>query len=340
MSGIKSRIAITIGYIFLFFVWLWCVFTIYFFGLPGNILPLFVASLFGLGVPLALIFLPNRRRTVYGVVALCAGIILGWSQIKPSHNRHWTPSVAKLPHITTEGDLIRVHNIRNFDYRTLEDFTVRYYDKTFDLNKLETADYVLSYWDGNKAVAHTIISFGFGDGDYLAVSVETRLEQVEPQTGLGGLFKQYELIYILADERDLLRLRSNFRKEEVFLYPTTLSKQEVRKMFEVIIERVSSIANKPEFYNTITQNCLTSLTKDFSGVSIVRSLFDYRILLSGYSDERLFEYGRIKSVRNFEDTKRLYYINQYVQADNNGEGYSWKIRPTINNKTDQGTQSQ
>jgi uncharacterized protein DUF4105 len=340
MAGIKKRIGVTVAFIFLFFVWLWCVFAIYYFGLPGDTLPLVAASLFGLGVPLALIFLPNRRRTVYGIVALCAGIIIGWSQIEPSHDRNWTPSVAKLPRITTEGDQIRVYNIRNFDYRTPDDFTVRYYDKTFDLNKLETADYVLSYWDGNEAVAHTLVSFGFGDGDYLTVSVETRLEQGEPQTGLGGFFKQYELIYILGDERDLLRLRSNFRKEEVFVYPTNFNKKEIRKFFGVIVERINSIANKPQFYNTISHNCLSSLTKDFSKVLEVRDPFDYRWLLSGYSAELMFEHGVINSDRNFEDTKRLHHINQYVQSDNSGEGYSRKIRPHITNKADQGIESQ
>lgn len=331
---------VTVVFVFLFFIYLWCLFAIYFFGLPGNALPIIAASIFGIGVPLAFIILPNRRRTVYGILVLCSGIILGWYQIEPSHDRNWAPGVAKLPRITIEGDQIRVHNIRNFDYRTPDDFSVQYYDKTFDLNKLETADYVLSYWDGKEAIAHTIISFGFDDGDYLAVSVETRLEQGEPQTGLGGLFKQYELIYILADERDLLRLRSNFRKEEVFLYPTTLNKREVRKIFGVIIERVNSIVNEPQFYNTITQNCLTTLAKDFSKVLELRSPFDYRRLLSGYSDELLFDHGRINSKRNFEDTRRFHYINQYVQADNHGDGYSRKIRPHIKNKIDQGIESQ
>ncbi len=321
-------------------MWLWCLGAIYFFGLPGNILPLAAASLFGLGVPLALIVLPNRRRTVYGVLALCAGIILGWSQIKPSHDRNWATSFAQLPRITTEGDLIRVHNIRNFDYRTPEDFTVRYYDKTFDLNKLETADYVLSYWDGNEAIAHTLVSFGFGDGDYLTVSVETRLEQGEPQTNLGGFYKQYELIYILGDERDLLRLRSNFRKEEVFVYPTNFNKKDIRKFFGVIIERINSIANKPQFYNTISHNCISSLTKDFSKVLEVRDPFNYRWFLNGYSAELMFEHGAINSNGNFADTQRFHHINQYVQADNNGEGYSMKIRPHINNKTDQDIDSQ
>lgn len=333
----------TVGYIFLFLLYLWCVFAIHFSGLPGNALPILATGIFGLGVPLAFIFLPDRKRTAYCVLALGAGIIIGWMQKEPSHDRNWVPSVAQLPRITTEGDQIRVYNIRNFDYRTTDDFSVRYYDKTFDLNKLETVDYILSYWDGLEAVAHIIISFGFDDGEYLAVSVETRLEQGEPQTGLGGFFKQYELIYILGDEKDLLRLRSNIRKEEVFLYPTTVSKNDVRIIFGMIIERINGIANEPEFYNTINENCRSSLARYFSAVLDVRrvpSPFDYRRLLSGYSDELLFENGWINSTRNFEDTKRLHHINQYVQADGEGDDFSSKIRPHIKNKIDQKVDSE
>ena len=333
----------TVGYIFLFFLYFWCVFAIHFIGLPGETLPFVAAGIFAVGVPLALIFFPNRKRTAYCVLALGVGIIIGWMQKEPSHDRNWVPSVAQLPRITTEGDQIRVYNIRNFDYKTTDVFSVRYYDKTFDLNKLETVDYILSYWDGLEAVAHVIISFGFDDGKYLAVSVETRLEQGEPQTGLGGFFKQYELIYILGDEKDLLRLRSNIRKEEVFLYPTTVSKNDVRIIFGMIIERRNSIAKEPEFYNTINENCRSSLARYFSAVLDVRRMpspFDYRRLLSGYSDELLFENGWINSNRNFEDTKRLHHINQYVQADGEGDDFSSKIRPHIKNKIDQKVDSE
>jgi len=333
----------TVGYIFVFGFWLWCILAIHFIGLLGETLPFVAAGIFAAGVALALIFLPNRKRTAYCVLALGVGIIIGWMQKEPSHDRKWVPSVAQLPRITTEGDQIRVYNIRNFDYRTTDDFSVRYYDKTFDLNKLETVDYILSYWDGLEAVAHIIISFGFDDGEYLAVSVETRLEQGEPQTGLGGFFKQYELIYILGDEKDLLRLRSNIRKEEVFLYPTTVSKNDVRIIFGMIIERINGIANEPEFYNTINENCRSSLARYFSAVLDVRRMpspFDYRRLLSGYSDELLFENGWINSTRNFEDTKRLHHINQYVQDDGEGDDFSSKIRPHIKNKIDQKVDSE
>ena len=339
MTGSKKQILVIVFSLILFVLWLWCIAAIRFSGLPET-LAFIACSIFGAGVPLALIFLPNRKRTAYVVLGLCILVLVGWSQKKPSHDRDWTPSVAKLPYAIIEGDQAKIHNIRNFDYRTENDFTVRYYDKTFDLNKLETADYVLSYWDGNEAVAHTMVSFGFGDGDYLTVSVETRLEQGEPQTGLGGLFKQYELIYILGDERDLLRLRSNFRKEEVFLYPTNFNKDEIQKFFMVIVDRVNSIANKPEFYSTISHNCFSSLERDFSKVLKVRSPFNYKWYLNGYSAELMFEHGAINSKMNFADTRRFHYINQYVQADNSGEDYSRKIRPHIKNKIDQKVDSQ
>jgi hypothetical protein len=197
------------------------------------------------------------------------------------------------------------------------------------MDKLETVDYALSYWDGNEAVAHTILSFGFAEGEYLAVSVETRLERGEPKTALRGLFKQYELIYVLGDEKDLLRLRTNFRKEDVFLYPTTAGKENVHEFFNVIMERVNNIASRPEFYNTLSQSCLSSLVNDFKRVIALRSFFDFRRTLNGYSDEMLYENGWIDSKLSFAETKRLHYINQYVQDDIDSGDYSSKIRPHI-----------
>ena len=147
------------------------------------------------------------------------------------------------------------------------------------------------------------------------------------------------MIYVLGDEKDLLRLRTNFRKEEVFLYPTTLKKEEVCKVFDVIIERINSIANRPEFYDTLSQNCLTSLAADFRKVIKAKSNYDYRRILSGYSDEALFENGRIDSKLSFKETRQLHYINQYLQDDINGDNYSRKIRPHLKDKFNQGIQS-
>ncbi len=329
MATLKKKILVSVVSFILFGLWLWCTLAIRFSGLPGEVLPFAVAGIFAAGVPLAFIFLPDRKRTAYGVFILCAGIVVAWLQIKPSHDREWEVSVAKLPSASFEGEQVKIRNIRNFEYKTEKDFSVRYYDKTFDLNKLVSLDYVLVYWDGNEAVAHTILSFGFSDGEYLSVSVETRLERGEPQSALRGLFKQYESIYILGDEKDLLRLRTNYRREDVFLYPTTIDPQNLRKLFKVIMERVNQIASEPEFYNTLTQSCFTSLASDVEKVIARRSFFDYRRIANGYSDEMLYEYGWIDSKLSFEDTKRLHYVNQYVMADVSGENYSNKIRPHI-----------
>jgi len=330
MVDMKKRIVFFIAYLFLFGFLIWCTLAIRFSGLPGETLPLIASGIFATGVLLAFIFLPNRKRTALTLLVLCIGIIIGWSQKRSSHDRDWIVSVAKLPRVTIEGNQVKIQNIRNFDYRTEKDFTPRYYDRTFDLAKLETVDYALSYWDGNEAVAHTILSFGFSDGGYVAVSVETRLERGEPQNALRGLFKQYELIYVLGDERDLLRLRTNFRKEEVFLYPTTVDRENVRKLFKVIMERVNDIASEPEFYNTLFQSCLSSLVSDFKKVMTPRSFFDLRRIQNGYSDEMLYENGWIDSKRSFADTKRLHHINQYVHENINSENYSINIRPHMN----------
>ena len=326
----KKRIVFFVAFLFLFGLMIWSTLAIRFSGLPGETLPLIASGIFVTGVFLAFIFLPNRKRTALIVLVLCIGIIIGWSQKRPFHDRDWIVSVAKLPRVTIEGNQVKIQNIRNFDYRTEKDFSVHYYDKTFDLTKLETVDYALSYWDGNEAVAHTILSFGFSDGGYVAVSVETRLERGEPQNALRGLFKQYELIYVLGDERDLLRLRTNFRKEEVFLYPTTIDPENVRKLFLVIMERVNDIGSEAEFYNTLFQSCLSSLVSDFKKVMTPRSFFDLRRIQNGYSDEMLYENGWIDSKLSFEDTKRLHHINQYVQENINGENYSISIRPHMN----------
>jgi len=315
----------------LFGLCLWCALAIRFSGLGGETLSFAASGIYCAGVLLAVIFLPNRKRTAYGILVLSVGIFLGWTQIKPSHHRDWAASVSKLPLAKIEGNLVMVHNIRNFDYRTEKDFTVRYYDKTFDLDQLETVDYVLSHWDGLEAIAHSILSFGFENGDHLAVSVETRLEKGEPQSALRGLFKQYELIYVLADEKDLIRLRTNYRKEDVYLYPTTVDKEKVRKLFLVILNRVNDIAENPQFYNTLSHNCLTSLVSDFRKVITPKSFFDIRRIANGYSDEMLYENGWIDFKEGgFEETKKLRYINQYVQGNSNINDFSKQIRPYVN----------
>lgn len=249
--------------------------------------------------------------------------------MQPSNSRNWLPSVAKLPYTMTDGKFVTVHNIRNFDYQTEHEFVKNYYTKTYNLDELESLSFILSYWDGGLMVAHTILSFGFENGDYLAVSAETRVEEGESQELLQGFFNQYEMIYILADERDIIRLRTNFRKEDVFLYPTRVSKQNIRKVFDVITARVNKLYQSPEFYNTLTHNCFTSLRSDLSAIVPPKIRFDWRILANGYADQMLYENNKIDTDLSFIEAKHYFYINQYVSEDNDFNNFSLKIRPEL-----------
>ena len=180
---------------------------------------------FSLAAVAALIALFVRRWRwraigVYGV--LCAGLVVLWSSIEPTNERDWQPEVAILPSATIEGDRVTVHNIRNFDYRSETDFTPAYYDKSFDLRELRSVDLVTSYWTG-PAIAHVFVSFGFTGDDYLAISIEVRKPKGEGYSTLKGFFRQYELVYVVADERDIIRLRTNYRRdptEDVYIYRT------------------------------------------------------------------------------------------------------------------------
>ncbi len=163
-----------------------------------------------------------RRIATVAYAGLFVVLFVWWSMIEPSNDREWQPEVAVLPYATFDGDLVTVHNIRNFDYRTETDFTPAYYDRTYDLTQLDSVDLIAAYWMG-PMIAHTFLSFGFGD-DHLAISIEARKEATEGYSSIKGFFKQYELIYIVGDERDLIRVRTNYRKdppEDVYLYPLT-----------------------------------------------------------------------------------------------------------------------
>ncbi|MCU0841841.1 MAG: DUF4105 domain-containing protein [Thiobacillaceae bacterium] len=181
-------------------------------------------------------------------------LLAWWSGIEPSNERDWQPEVARLAHAEIRGDLVTVRNIRNFDYRSETDFTPAWYDRTFDLNKLESVDLVAVYWMG-PAIAHTILSFGFAGGDHLAISIETRKEKGEGYSTIKGFFKQYELYYVVADERDVIRVRSNYRKdppEDVYVYRVHGNIDNGRRLFLEYMRRINALKATPEFYNTAT----------------------------------------------------------------------------------------
>jgi hypothetical protein len=289
-----------------------------------------LAAAFALAALALLIGVRPRRRGVAAFVALFAVLLAWWLGIEPSNERDWQPDVARLAHAEIEGDRVTVRNIRNFDYRTETDYTPAYYDKTFDVSKLQSVDMVAVYWMG-PAIAHTFLSFGFEGGDHLAVSIETRKERNEAYSTIRGFFKQYELYYVVADERDVIRLRTNYRKdppEDVYVYRVHGPIENGRKLFLEYMRRVSKLSESPAFYNTLTDNCTTGIWMN-TRVNPGHPPFSWKVLASGYVPEYLSEAGKLAPGVPFAELQRLGHVNARAQAADQAADFSRRIREGI-----------
>jgi Domain of unknown function (DUF4105) len=295
-------------------------------GDTGRLVLAAVYGLAGLAAIVALLFRRGMRVALPLFAVALVAIGLWWSSIKPSNERDWQPEVAKLAHATINGDLVTVHNIRNFDYRTETDFTPAYYDKTFDLKKLDSVDIVAVYWMG-PAIAHLFLSFGFGD-DHLAISIEARKEKGEGYSSAKGFFRQYELYYVVADERDVVRVRTNYRKdppEDVYVYPVRVPRENMRRIFLEYMRRLNDLREHPEFYNTLTTNCTTAILMN-TRVNPDSVPFSWKVLLSGYAPEYAYESGRIDRSLPFEELQRRSLVNAAGQAADQAPDFSRRIR--------------
>jgi hypothetical protein len=330
VQGLTKAIGIGLLALVLTLVLAWTVLAIYFSNLPWQPLRIAIAALYGLAVIGAFALRENRWRTIQWFFVASAGVFVWWLTIKPSQLRDWAPEVSLLPKATFEGDNVTIQNVRDFEYRSEQDFTVHYEQRTYDLNALESMDLVLSYWGANRGIAHVILSFGFAGGDHLAVSVETRPEKGEGYSVLGGMFKQFELIYILAEERDVVQLRTNFRKERVYLYPTRLPRDAVRLMFLQLLKEANDLVEHPVFYQALQHNCTTAwiaIAEEAGGRKVP---FDMRLLLNGYLDQLMYERGRLVGDESqglpYEEMRSLHYITEDAQKYQGDPNFSAKVR--------------
>jgi Domain of unknown function (DUF4105) len=280
---------------------------------------------FALGSIAVLLFLRPRRRAMGVFLTVFAGVLLWWLSIPPSQDRDWQPDVAVLPSAEFDGDRVTIRNIRNNDYRTETDYTVRYYDKTFDLSKLRTADLFISFW-GSPYIAHTIMSFGFGGDDYVAISIETRKTKDEEYSAIKGFFKQYELIYIVSDERDVVRLRTNYRGEDVYLYRLNARPELVREVFRDYFTYINHLKEQPEWYNALTHNCTTAIRGHVVPYTVVRSWPSWKLLVNGYLDGRLYEVGAVDRSLPFAELKARSRITERAKAADGAPDFSLRIR--------------
>ena len=301
-------------------------------GPGGDKGQLVLAAMFGvagLAIVAGLILQRGLRIALPVFAVALAAIGLWWNTLRPSNERDWQPEVARLAYATVNGDMVTVHNIRNFDYRTETDFTPAYYDRTYDLNKLDAADLVAVYWMG-PAIAHLFLSFGFGD-DHLAVSIEARKEKGEGYSSAKGFFRQYELYYVVADERDVVRVRTNYRKdppEDVYIYRLRGPRENLRRVFLEYIRQMNALREHPEFYNTLTTNCTTAILMN-TRVNPGSLPFSWKVLLSGYTPAYVYESGRMDQSLPFEELKRRSLVNAAAQAADQAPDFSRRIRAAL-----------
>ena len=234
------------------------------------------------------------RRSVatsaLGVAAVIAALLLWWSSLRPSGTRDWTPDVARAPTVEFHGDRFTVHDVRDFRYRSETDFDELWEDRTYDLSRVRSLDLFLSYW-GSPHIAHTILSWGFDDGRQLAVSIETRKERGETYSALAGFFRRFELVYVAADERDLIGLRASHRGEQVYLYQLRPRRPGMeRELLRTYLEAMNELAANPAWYNALETNCTTTIR-----LNVLQAggewPFDWRLLANGHLPELLYERG-------------------------------------------------
>lgn len=246
---------------------------------------------------------------------------------RPSNYRDWSPDQAVLAYAEFEGDLIHVHNIRNCTYLTEDTYVLHHYDKTFDLTKLKTVDFISVPFKGMPAMAHTMLSFGFKPDDYVAVSVEIRKEKGEQYQFLNGILRQYEIMYVVGDERDLIKLRTNYRKDDVYVYPAKATPEQMRDLFVDVFKRVNKLRDEPEFYNTFTNNCTTNIVRHVNNLAPNKVPYDYRVLLPGLTAELAYDLGLLDTQLPFEETRRRARVNDLALKYADSPDFSLRIRP-------------
>jgi Domain of unknown function (DUF4105) len=252
-------------------------------------------------------------------------LVLGWwLSLKPSNDRDWQPDVAVLPYADINGSRVTIHNIRNCDYRSETNYDVHYYDRTFNLDALRTVDLFLVTW-GSPNIAHTMVSFGFTNGDFVCFSIETRKQKGQDYSAVKGLFRQFELTIVVADERDVVRLRTNYRQgEEACLYRLRSSPEQGRKLFLDYLHRINGLRDRAEWYNAITDNCTTGIRTQRAAAD--RAPWDWRMLINGHLDEMLYEHGTIINNLPFVELKKLSHINPQAVAADKAVDFSQRIR--------------
>jgi Domain of unknown function (DUF4105) len=304
----------------------WATLAIYYSNLPWAWLRLGFAVAFLMFAIWALWLSRDRRASAIFAV-LYLGVVAWWVSISPSHDRNWRPEVAVMPRAIIEGDRVRLTGVRNFEYRSRNDFTVRYEEREVLLSHLTALDFYVSYFMEGP-VGHTFVSFIFDNAPPLSISIETRPEVGEGFAPVASMFKQFELIYVVGDERDLVGVRANHRQEPMYLYRLNTSAEDARRLLLVYLQRINELADRPEFYHLLTNSCTINIVR-YANAAGRTGRIDIRHILNGLADSYLYRSGRIDTTLPFDELRRRSLINDATQAAVGAPDFSQRIRASL-----------
>ena len=304
----------------------WATFAVYYSNLPWPWLRLVLAGAFAAFAIWAL-FLSRQRWTSLAAIGLFLGVVAWWMSIAPSHDRDWRPEVAVMPRAIIDGDRVQLSGVRNFNYRSRNDFTARYEQREVQLSHLTALDVYVSYWSEGP-IGHTFVSFIFDNAPPLSISIETRPEVGEGFDPIASLFKQFELIYVVGEERDLVAVRTNHRHEAVYLYRLNTSAEDARRLLLIYLARINELADQPEFYHLLTNSCTINIIR-YANTAGRKGRFDIRHLLNGLIDSYLYHSGRMDTTLPYEEVRRRSLINEAAQAAGAAPDFSERIRASL-----------
>ena len=300
-------------FLVLFLCWIWGCVALFLCGPEPQWFRVMLVCVFGAFLPGAFLFSRSFGRAFF----LCSGFfvlpIFWWQTLQPTNDKDWAPDVARISHGTIQSDTLTMHNVRNFDYVDGNTPIPKWESRTYNLGNLKGLDIFLSYW-ASEHIAHTILSWDFGNDGHLAISIETRKDKTQEYSAVKGFFKQFGLSYVAADESDIIRLRTNLRKERVYMYRLLGTEEQARALLETYLEEMNLLVNEPKFYNALTRNCTTTIQIHANAARTdAPPPIDWRLILSGHVDELLYDRGALPKTLPFTELRQLSRVDLVMQ---------------------------
>jgi hypothetical protein len=315
-----------LGFLCRFLIVAWGTLAIYYSNLPWPWLRLALAVAFA-GFGIWALWVSRRPRMFFAFAGVFLGVLVWWLLIPPSHDRTWRREVAVMPRAIIDGDRVRLSGVRNFEYRSTNDFTERHEEREVLLSHLTSMDFYVSYWKIGP-VGHTFVSFNFDNAPPVCISIETRPEEGEGYNPIASLFKQFELIYVVGDERDLVKVRTHHRDEDVFLYHILTAPENVRRLFLVYLNQINSMADHPVWYNLLSNSCTINIVRYANAAGRVGG-FHWGHLLNGWIDRYLYHSGVVDTTLPFQELRERSRINEAAQAAGDAPNFSERIRAAV-----------